>query len=170
MNYRTVGGLTLVELLISLTLLAALCLSLPSLGNMLHKQRLLSGNSDLRLLINRARQDAISLHARITLCSLANDGSCQHHWTGTISEFVDNNGNRALDTGESEIARIQLHSSVKVQWRGMKPTNSIHFSSLGSTFVSNGTFSLCHPHYHETLKLIINKQGRPRSERLQQSC
>lgn len=170
MNYRTAGGLTLVELLICLTVLTALCLSLPTLSNMLGKQRLFSSNSDLHLLVNRARQDAISLRARITLCSLANDGSCQQRWTGTISEFVDNNGNRALDPGESEIARIQLPPAVQVQWRGMKPTNSIHFSSLGSTFVSNGTFSLCHPRHHETLKLIIDKQGRPRSERLQQGC
>jgi type IV fimbrial biogenesis protein FimT len=137
---------------------------------MLSKQRLFSSQSDLQLLINRARQDALSLHARVTLCSLADNGRCQQTWAGTISEFVDNNGNRTLDPGEHELARVQIHPSVKVRWKGMKPTNSIHFSSTGSTFVSNGTFSLCHPHHHETLKLIINKQGRPRSERLQQSC
>ena len=170
MNYRTVGGLTLVELLISLTLVSLLCFALPSITNMLNKQHLFSGESDLHLLINRARQDAISLRVRITLCSLGSDEHCQQQWGSTISEFVDNNGNRALDSDESEIARIQLHPSIQVNWRGMKPTNSIHFSSLGGTFVSNGTFSLCHPHHHETLKLIINKQGRLRSERLQQSC
>ncbi|MCY1536014.1 Type II transport protein GspH [compost metagenome] len=173
MNLKTLKGLkglTLIELLIAIAITSLLCLGIPGMTHMLARQQLRNSQGDLHLLINRTRQDALTLGTRITLCPLSTEGRCQQNWAGTISEFVDNNGNRSLDPGEKELARIEIHSAIQVSWRGMKPANSIHFSPMGRTFVSNGTFKLCHADLQETLKLIINRQGRTRSERTQQAC
>lgn len=170
MEHKTSSGLSLIELLMTLAIISILGLSMPQLSILLAKQRLDSSQSELRLLVNRARLEALTRRERITLCPLAADGRCLPDWTGTVAIFIDGNGNRRQDPGEMLLYQMQLDPSIRVQWRGMGPANSLHFSAQGVTFVSNGTFSLCHPGHDETLRLIVNRQGRARSERIKQAC
>jgi type IV fimbrial biogenesis protein FimT len=170
MNYKTAQGMSLIELLITLTVLAALCAAVTPSTNLLAKHQLSAGQSDLHLLIVKARQDALTLSTRITLCALTADNHCSQNWQGTISEFTDANGNRALDAQEQLLSSIDIHPKILTRWQGMRPKNSIHFSSTGSTFVSNGTFTQCHPALTESLKLIINRQGRTRATHQTQTC
>lgn len=72
-----------------------------------------------------------------------------------------------LDPQEAELYRIEIHPKSLIRWQGMKPTNSLHFSPSGITFVSNGTFTLCSQNNDEALGVIINRQGRIRTE---ESC
>ena len=169
MNQKIAKGLTLIELLVAITILSIASLSALSMSNLLIKQRLRSNQSELHLLINRARSDALTRNSRMTLCQLSPDNHCQQQWAGILSVFTDGNGNRSLDPQEAELYRIEIHPKVLVRWQGMKPTNSLHFSPSGITFVSNGTFTLCSQNDDEALKLIINRQGRIRTERSLQS-
>ena len=170
MQRTTTSAFTLIELLISVTIISILSLSLPSLSSLLVQQRLASSQSELRLLVNRARSQALSLRQRITLCPLAPDGRCSTSWAGTLSVFTDSNGNRSQDPGEALLYEMQLDPLITVQWRGMSPANSLHFSAQGVTFVSNGTFSLCSSSHSETFRLIVNRQGRCRTDRIKQDC
>lgn len=170
MQRTKLTGLTLIEMLLALAITCILGLSMPYLSKLVIKQRLESGQSELRLLISRARMEALGLQQRITLCPLNPAGHCTPVWTGTLSVFIDNNGNRKQDTGERLLQVLQLDSSIKLQWRGMKPATSLHFSAQGVTFVSNGTFSLCNSGYNETFRLIVNRQGRTRTERITEAC
>ncbi len=170
MKHPTSSGLTLIELLTTLAIISMLGLSLPQLSIMLAKQRLASSQSELRLLVNRARLEALSRQQRITLCPLATDGRCHADWNGSLAIFGDANGNRRQDNGEPLLYQLQLDPRVQAQWRGMGPANSLHFSAQGVTFVSNGTFSLCHPGHNETIRLIVNRQGRVRTQRISQDC
>lgn len=170
MNPKNAHGLSLLEMLYTLAIVSILSMGATHTQAMLNKQRLYDSQSDLHLLIRRARHDALISRTRITLCALSETGTCKADWTGSISAFTDPNGNRQLDLNEFEFSKVSFHPNIIVAWKGMKPTNSIHFSPIGVTFVSNGTFTLCLPQHQETVKLVINKQGRARSERIPQPC
>ncbi len=170
MNRKHSNGISLLELLTALSISAILSAAATPIIGLVAKYRLSTSQSDLHLLVVKARQDALTLRTRITLCALSDDNRCQSNWQGSISEFTDANGNRTLDAQEQLLSRIDIPAQVHTRWRGMKPNNSIHFNSAGSTFVSNGTFTQCHPGLTESLKLIINRQGRTRSARQVQAC
>jgi type IV fimbrial biogenesis protein FimT len=170
MNLKSTFGVTVIELLITITIVSILCASLPVATGMIAQHRLNSSQSDLHLLIAKARNEALTLSTRVTVCALSDDNRCKAKWTGGISAFTDTNGNRVLDPEDNLLNLIDMPSKVITAWQGMKPTNSIHFSSTGGTFVSNGTFTLCHPGLEESRQLIINRQGRTRSARKAQAC
>ena len=170
MNLKSTFGVTVIELLITLTIVSILCATLPIATSMIAQHRLNNSQSDLRLLIAKARNEALTLSTRVTVCALSDDNHCNAKWTGGISAFTDTNGNRTLDPEDNLLNLIDMPSKVITAWQGMKPNNSIHFSSTGGTFVSNGTFTLCHPGLDESRQLIINRQGRTRSARLAQPC
>lgn len=164
------SGFTLIELLIVLCIISIFGLSMSPISSFLAKQRLISSQSELRLLVNRARAEALALRQRVTLCPLTPDGRCTAAWSGTLSVFPDSNGNRRQDSGEDLLYRLQLDPAVNLQWHGMRPANSLHFSAQGVTFVSNGTFSLCSLGHDEIFRLIVNRQGRTRTDRIKQPC
>jgi type IV fimbrial biogenesis protein FimT len=170
MNTKPIKGFTLHELLISTTIVSVLVWSIGPLGQVVAKQRLQTTHSELATLITVARWQAMSNTSRVTLCPLQDHGRCQLPWSGTLTNFIDNNGNRTLDPGEEIIANITLPSHTTLTWRGMNPTHSLHFSGNGMTFVSNGTFTLCHRNIDETRRITLNKQGRLKSERLNSTC
>jgi type IV fimbrial biogenesis protein FimT len=170
MNLKTAHGLSIIEMLYTLAIISILSMGAAHTQAMLSKQRLYDSQSNLHLLIRRARHDALISRTRITVCALSVTGTCKQDWSGSISAFTDHNGNRQLDTNEVELSKLDFHPNLILDWKGMKPTNSIHFSPIGVTFVSNGTFTLCSPHHKETVKLVINKQGRTRSELTSQAC
>jgi len=170
MNLKSTLGVTIAELLITLTIVSILCTTLPVAAGMIAQHRLNNSQNDLRLLILKARNDALTFSTRITVCTLSADNRCDSKWAGGISAFTDINGNRSLDPEDNLLNLIDMPSKIIMAWRGMKPNDSIHFSSTGGTFASNGTFTLCHPGLDESLQLIINRQGRTRSVRMTQPC
>lgn len=170
MNRKQSQGISLLELLTALSISATLCAAASPIIGIVAKHRLSTSQSDLHLLVVKTRQDALTLRTRITLCPLSEDNRCQNNWQGNISEFTDANGNRALDAQDQLLSRIDIPQKIQTRWRGMRPNNSIHFNSAGSTFVGNGTFTQCHPGLTESLKLIINRQGRTRSARQTMDC
>lgn len=110
---------------------------------------------------NKARYLAMTSQSRVTLCPLTQQGQCQQSWSDSISSFIDSNGNRRLDPGEEILSTLYLPNNIHLYWRGMLPNNSIHFSSQGVTFVSNGTMSLCPTRSGaRTGAVVINRQGR----------
>lgn len=170
MNTKPNKGFTLYELLVCVALTCAVTWSIGALGQVVAKQRLQTTHSELATLITMARWQAMNHSRRVTLCPLQDHGRCQLPWSGTLTNFIDSNGNRALDPDEEIIASITLPTHMTLTWRGMRPTHSLHFSGNGMTFVSNGTFTLCQRNIDETRRIILNKQGRLKNERLDSAC
>lgn len=163
-------GMTLTESLAACALLAALLSLSPSIFSIIDKQRLASANTQLSQLILQARSYALTNNVRTTLCHLDQQQRCSSQWQPKLSLFLDSNGNRQLDHSERLLAASTL-SHVQLDWRGMSPANSLHFNGNGHTFVSNGTFTLCHinklDHHYQ---LVINRQGRLRSVKQSTAC
>lgn len=172
MRTYSIAGYSLLDVLITLTLVVTLIgIATPALSSWSKQQRLRSLQADLFHMTNKARYLAMTSQNRVTLCSLSEQGRCQQRWSGSISSFIDNNGNRQLDAGEEIFGTLYVPSSITLNWRGMLPNNSIHFSNQGVTFVSNGTMSLCpsRPDAHSGT-MVINRQGRVRTSKEGARC
>lgn len=156
------AGYSLLELLIATAVLSVLlALAIPTVSGWRERQQLQSLQTGLFQLTSKARYFAMTGQSRVTLCSLTSQGQCQQSWTESITSFTDSNGNRRLDPGEEILSTLYLPTSFSLYWRGMLPNNSIHFSSQGVTFVSNGTMSLCPAKSgSRTGTMVISRQGR----------
>ncbi|WP_442969209.1 GspH/FimT family pseudopilin [Pseudomonas sp. Q1-7] len=161
MECRNLRGFTLPELLVTITLIAALSFSLPSLVNFLTRARINQFQDGLFLLVQRARLHAVTQRKRVTICPLGADQRCQRNWNGPISSFEDMNGNRRLDPDEQLISTLEREPRVEVSWRGMGGNRSIHLNLQGHTAVTNGRLRIC-SNGHVIRDLVLNRQGRLR--------
>lgn len=162
MRTNQTAGYSLLNLLTTLAILGLLTgMAIPAARAWQEQQQLHSLKAGLFHMTTKARYLAMTRQNRVTLCSLSEQGHCQQSWIGSISSFIDGNGNRRLDPGEELVSTLHVPNTINLQWRGMQPNNSIHFSSQGITFVSNGTMSLCptNPNIKKGV-IIINRQGR----------
>ena len=172
MRTYSIAGYSLLDLLITLTLICTMIsIATPALSSWNEQQRLRSLQTDLFHMTNKARYLAMTSQNRVTLCPLSEQGKCKQSWSGSISSFIDSNGNRQLDAGEDVFSTLYVPSSITLNWRGMLPNNSIHFSNQGVTFVSNGTMSLC-PSRPDARSgtMVINRQGRVRTSKEGARC
>lgn len=104
MNRHTQAGLTLVELVVTLTVVAILAsVAAPSLRDMLTSNRLTAANNQLVSTINYARAEAVKRVYNVVLCVRNSDGSDCTSNSGDSYEngwivFVDCNTNSTPDT------------------------------------------------------------------------
>lgn len=159
-----VQGVTLVDLLIVLAVLAIIMSMASPFTQWVARQQLRSTSHELLLSINYARHLALSTGQPVTLCALHDSGKCRNPWQGSLSVFVDSHRTLALAEATEVRKTVKIPDSIQLQWRGMNPTHSIRFAPTGSMFVSNGTFTISHAALDDVKKIIINRQGRARRE------
>ena len=161
MPTRNMAGLTVTELLASLSIVSGLVLfGIPALSRMQERMLLSGACQDLYSLIQFTRHQAVSQQNRITLCPLLASGDCSNNWQTELSAFTDPNGNRRLDADETLLRTLTIPQKLNITWRGMGSGNSLHFSSQGITFVSNGTFHLSIA--DQERQLVVSRIGKPR--------
>lgn len=167
-----VQGVSLLELLCTLAIVAILLsIAAPAVSTFLHRQQVCSVQTDLLKMTHLARYLAMTRQSKVTLCPLTELGACNQQWTQSLSSFIDSNGNRRLDPGEDIVGTLYLPSQITLRWRGMLPANSIHFSSQGVTFVSNGTMSICPQNKSVRAgAMVVNRQGRVRLASKKAQC
>ncbi len=172
MRTDSTAGYSLLDSLITLALIGTLIgIATPALSSWNEHQRLRSLQTDLFHMTNKARYLAMTSQSRVTLCPLSEQGKCQQSWSGSISSFIDSNGNRQLDAGEEVFSTLYVPINITLNWRGMLPNNSIHFSNQGVTFVSNGTMSFCSSRSNtHNGTMVINRQGRVKTSKQGASC
>lgn len=170
MHVITAKGFTFTESLIVLALFSVSIVFLPAITQWQQKQTLLSQRTELRTLISTARNDSLQYNQSITLCSLDTLSRCRSDWSGSIVLFKDYDSNRALTETEQILQRLEIPPEIQIQWKGTLPKNSIHFAGNGMTSLSNGTLYLCHRKLNFQTRIIINKQGRSRTEPISEGC
>ncbi|WP_457789160.1 GspH/FimT family protein [Pseudomonas sp. PL-6] len=172
MRANQIAGYSLLELLLTLAVLGLLMgMAVPASSVWQDRQQMHSLKTGLFHMTSKARYLAMTSQSRVTLCPLSEQGLCQQSWSESISSFIDGNGNRRLDPGEEIVSTLYLPSSISLHWRGMLPNNSIHFSSQGVTFVSNGTMSLCPAKPGAKAgAVVISRQGRVKTSTEDARC
>ena len=172
MDFEAQRAFTLVELMIALAISAiVISLAAPTMGEMYRNHQLETYQAGLMRLVVQSRHHALVNRSRATLCALDGQNRCVSLRTGVLSSFADTNGNRALDHGEALLYTLPVPDQLRVVWAGTQPIHSLHFSGQGTTYLSNGTFTLCHQAgLGRHGKLVISRQGRVRTERHEQAC
>jgi len=116
MNNIKQQGLTLVELVVTLAIIAILAsAAVPSLSDMIQRNRLSALNNQLVSAINYIRGEAVKRVFNVTLCVRNSTGTgCTATATDGFEKgwiaFVDVNGNGALDTATDPILLDEVPS------------------------------------------------------------
>jgi len=97
MSGRWLRGVTLIELLISLSIGAVLLASaVPAFQGLLEQLRLTTTTNELVLAINLARTEATSRHGRVAIVPRVSDD-----WSSGWHVFIDRDDNGVLDPDEA---------------------------------------------------------------------
>ena len=103
-------GMTLVELMFTLTLMAILMtLAVPSFNGAIASSRLTSSTNELYTAMAQAKSEAVRLGTRVTVCASSNGTQCSNDgtaWNAGWITFVDSTrtGTVSVDAGEAIIA------------------------------------------------------------------
>jgi type IV fimbrial biogenesis protein FimT len=129
---KTEFGMTLVELLVTVTLVAILLVvGLPSYQSITTTNRMAAEMNALISDLQYARGEAVKEGQPVTMCASSNGTACSNstNWANGWLIFSDANGNRSVNTGEA-VLRIQS---------ALGSTDTLTSSSLQAvTFNRNG--------------------------------
>jgi prepilin-type N-terminal cleavage/methylation domain len=124
---NTASGMTLVELLVTVTLVAILlAIGLPSYQGITTTNRMAAEMNALVGDLQYTRSEAVKQGQTVTICASTNGTSCSGsaNWANGWMIFADANGNQAVNTGESRLRlqtalgstdTLQSHSSTALQ-------------------------------------------------------
>jgi len=168
-------GLTLVELMVVLVVLAAtLSAGAPSMQKMLHKNRVRSEASRLLSAINLARSEAVMRNLPVSMCpstmAVTGEPVCSGVYSGGWIVFSNADKDRVVDAGTDEVLKV-----FEGLPRGYTLTNRagtraalelINYLPDGSSH-RNRTLLVCSPAGApvQPLSIVINIVGRPRLAR-----
>ena len=163
---RNMQGLSLLELIISLAVLAMLLgISIPDYSELMQS---LSGDVTLRKLasaVQLGKATAITNGTTVTLCRSADGQSCSGSWQDGVIIFTDRNRDRALEGDDRLIRHITFPDGKgHIRFRAFQNKQYLQLSSLGITHYQNGNFTYCPYSGNDKFarQLIVNRTARLR--------
>ena len=176
MNTQDQGGWTLVEAMISLTIMAILSsAAIPSMTGVLDAARREAITNEALSALRFVRSEAIERADQVVLCKSRSNDSCSTSggWEQGWLAFHDRNGNAEMDQGEELVLRSEgLPSGWRLTGNG-PVTSYVAYQSLGYTRLLSGgfqagTLTLCRVSSGPTsaVRIVINSMGRPRTEKV----
>lgn len=138
-------GFTLVELLVSMAVLAVLLgIAVPSFQAVVASSQLSSRTNDLVGALSLARSEAIRRGVRVTLCKSSDGASCAStgDWDQGWITFVDttrSGTDAAVDSGETVIQIYQGNANAVSIKGSTNVANYVSFASDGRAKVMAGT-------------------------------
>lgn len=159
-------GLTLIELLMTIAVLATLiAAAAPAFGNLLGSTRAQASRSVLTTALDTARIFAISKGVHVVVCPSADHRYCGHttEWQHGWLVFIDADDDGIRDDDEELLAVAQAQSEG-VAILSTTGRTHINYQPDGSAAGSNVTFTICDRRgIDEASALVVNNAGRVRS-------
>ena len=154
-------GFSLVDLIVALALMIIIiAIGVPSLAQMLDLARAESNIRKLQQTLMLARNNAISLGRRVTVCALE-DNQCSNNWQKGVSVFTDSGDLNKLDGIDKLIYTTgQFDPKDIIKYN----RTSIRFQPDGLASGTNGTLKYCPSSALSPYSkaVIINQSGRIR--------
>lgn len=155
-------GFTLVELLITLSVLAIMVtIGIPTFTSSLESVRQRTLVNQLLADLNFARSRAITTRQPVSLCAGISGCDNQPMWSGHVLIFDDLDANGAIDEVDATLRTTAVTASHSWKWRNFRQQRHMTFKPDGTTHSLNGTFILCRQDT-PLKKIVINVTGRAR--------
>jgi type IV fimbrial biogenesis protein FimT len=139
------GGFTLIEMLVSVVILALLiAVVAPGFSELIKNNRMLSQVYAMRAALNGARSEALAQRNFVTLCRSADGASCTSgDWNTGFVAFLDDDGDGQVDDPNEQIV-ISKVLDVDTLSIGYSGGDWVQFDSRGyAAKGSQGTFTVC---------------------------
>lgn len=156
------GGISLIELLTSLTIIALLSsLATPGINQLLQRRSQQLALETLFHLSVYSRNEAIKSNDYFTLCPTMDRQRCNGQWNNTLMVFRDSNKNETIDSGENLAKLLSLPPSTPcIDWRSAAK-NYLQFKPSGASNGSAGHFRFCDQLAKRLeKKVVISLNGR----------
>ncbi|WP_417316073.1 MULTISPECIES: GspH/FimT family protein [Gammaproteobacteria] len=156
---QRMAGLTLLELLITITILTiTISLSAPTLMSVVSENQLSTTTKLLARTVSFSKAEAIKRGRRVVMCLSKSTTACDSEAAKYVLVFEDSDqtGNPTQD--KALVRTLKLNASViAVSYN----RSFLAFSSRGYASGTNGTFKICHRNGNGEL-LVISTLGRAR--------
>ncbi len=158
------AGFTLIELMITLVVLAALiALGLPSFQSAIRSNRVTTASNELLTAFSLARSEAIRNTRGSAICASANGTSCGNDWNAGWLVWRDVNANTTLDAGEVVVRYTQGSGALGLT----ASVNTLGFDPRGrSRTGAQETFAVKPSGQSAPFRcVIVNVTGQPRIQK-----
>ncbi len=165
-------GFTLIELMISIAMLAVLLgLAAPSYRTFVTSNRLTAQANELVADLSLARNEAASRSRNVQVCIAASSTSCAgsgSDWAAGWIVWVDNNNNSSLEAGEIIKYTAPLAGGVSMAATGPSSLSSLVYLPFGgfSAGSTSWTFTLCSPGDTTGRTVTVPITGRASAKRI----
>ncbi|MFP6809277.1 MAG: GspH/FimT family pseudopilin [Pseudomonadales bacterium] len=166
MNIYKTSGFTLIEALISLTIVTILMGSaIPSITTVLERSRGTTNINWIISAVNFTRHAAVVHRTTMTLCAPKENADCGGDWHAGLIVFSDSNSNGKIDGEDRIVAKIQTaDGNGTIKWRAFRNRPYLQMTQLGYTNFQNGNFIYCPADGNQKFarQIVLNVQGRTR--------
>lgn len=170
---RRLQGFTLVELLMTLAVMAVLVtFAVPSFHSLTDSSKLTAASNALLSSMRLARSEAIRRGSRVVLCKTSDGLACAERggWEQGWMVFHDANNDGERDRSEPVIQRMQpLAASLRLTGNSTV-AKYVSFLSTGGARLTGGgfqagTLTVCNPSAGQARLIVLNAAGRPRIQK-----
>lgn len=164
------AGFTLLELMITVTLLAILMgIGIPSFNSTIASSQLTSQTNRIVAALNATRMEAVKRNTQAVICTSTNGTACNGtSWASGWLIYMDSDKDGALGTGEDVFAKAEANANVSAAGNDTV-ASKIVFQADGTVLGgNNGTIRVCKATSavsENARDIVINAGGRARVER-----